>query len=937
MDISNKGSIIDRYLAYFRELNEVYAHNNGANIMNINLDDESKVLETFMSLDWSFSGEDTTYLSHDIHPYPAKFPPQIPAHIINMLSSFGETIWDPFGGSGTTALEAIINNRKCISTDINPIGGIIGKAKTTGLSAVDEQEMDHFIARLEYYDCNKNSLCEYFHSHKNVLNMEIPDIPNIEKWFEETVICELAFIKSIIKNELKSQTNNNIARASLSKIVTKLSNQENETTYRAIKRQTFIGETVSSFLKDLRANYEKIKDLSSIIGYKSCEFVTANVMEELVGKDNLIKNNSVDLVVTSPPYPNAFDYHLYHRFRIFWLDGDPREMGKVEIGSHLKYQKSNYDFEQFKIEMRPVLENCYRALKAGRYAVFVLGNALFNGVEYETAELIGKVAEEIGFKIIGIIDRQLPETKRTVKSWARRATTEQMLILRKPSSNNFISLKPVEYRLWPYEKVISDLERKALTHSDKDDFETADIEILKKIKKLTFYKGYTINDSEFETWQRILEHGADDDISERKDPKFLTHGIHPYKGKFYPQLVRPLLNILGIEQGGCVFDPFCGSGTVPLEAILNGYDAFGCDINPVAIEIGKAKNSIFKVSSYDFEKQITMFEKELQNYEEVEPEGIFDKDAMEEIKSWFPEKVIAKMAFILQKIQIVPDERIRRFLKVILSSIIREISQQDPSDLRIRRRKEPIDDASVIEMYLENLDKQNQNIMTYFHICNNAPEKIGESKIWRGNSTNVEEVKKNIGDKKIDIVITSPPYATALPYIDTNRLNMLVLDGINASRRVPIEAEMTGTREINKSTRILYEEKIKKSDFDAITSDCAKDIIKTIYNQNKNADVGFRRKNMAALIYMYFRDMSMVLNTLNEIVKDTGYVCLVIGDTKTTTGEKEVVIKTTEMLRETGRNLGWNLIEDIPISVTVENYKHMKKSITENNILIFQK
>ena len=73
------------------------------------------------------------------------------------------------------------------------------------------------------------------------------------------------------------------------------------------------------------------KALSSLIGYRSAQFITANVMEPVVGEDCAIKKGSVDFIVTSPPYPNAFDYHLYHRFRIFWLDGDPREMGKVIV------------------------------------------------------------------------------------------------------------------------------------------------------------------------------------------------------------------------------------------------------------------------------------------------------------------------------------------------------------------------------------------------------------------------------------------------------------------------------------------------------------------------------------------------------------------------------------------------------------------------------
>ena len=392
-----------------------------------------------------------------------------------------------------------------------------------------------------------------------------------------------------------------------------------------------------------------------------------------------------------------------------------------------------------------------------------------------------------------------------------------------------------------------------------------------------------------------------------------------------------------VEAGRKVFDPFCGSGTVILESILNGYDAYGCDINPIAAEIAIVKSTIFKVTPYEFEKQVSMFRNCIERFVESDYENMFFTDTLDEIRSWFPKKVISKMGFILAEIRKVPDECIRNFLNVILSSIIREISQQEPSDLRIRRRKEAIEDAPVLELYIKNLDKQYNNIMDFHQVKSNAPESMGEAHIWQGTSANIESVNSKIEKNSIDIVITSPPYATALPYIDTNRLNMLVLGGYTSEKRVPIEAAMTGTREINKSTRLMFESLIANHDYGKICSETAKDIINRIYTQNKDANVGFRKKNMAALIYMYFQDMSLVMETLNQVVKPDGPICIVIGDTKTTTGEEKIIIRTTQMLRETGTAMGWQLIDDIPISVTKEKYLHMYNSITENNILIFKK
>src|SRR5713226_5386517 len=72
------------------------------------LGDAKKVLHQLEQIGWAFTSDNTTYLSHDIHPYPAKFIPQIPRHLIARLSLPGETVWDPFGGSGTTALESVL-------------------------------------------------------------------------------------------------------------------------------------------------------------------------------------------------------------------------------------------------------------------------------------------------------------------------------------------------------------------------------------------------------------------------------------------------------------------------------------------------------------------------------------------------------------------------------------------------------------------------------------------------------------------------------------------------------------------------------------------------------------------------------------------------------------------------------------------------------------
>lgn len=99
-------SVFDEYKNYLEEKDIDIGKNTEEKALQF--ESEEMVLEEFKNTDWSFAGDDTTYLSHDIHPYPAKFPPQLPAQIIKMLSSSGEKVWDPFGGEWHNRIRSVI-------------------------------------------------------------------------------------------------------------------------------------------------------------------------------------------------------------------------------------------------------------------------------------------------------------------------------------------------------------------------------------------------------------------------------------------------------------------------------------------------------------------------------------------------------------------------------------------------------------------------------------------------------------------------------------------------------------------------------------------------------------------------------------------------------------------------------------------------------------
>ena len=94
---------------------------------------------------------------------------------------------------------------------------------------------------------------------------------------------------------------------------------------------------------------------------------------------------------------------------------------------------------------------------------------------------------------------------------------------------------------------------------------------------------------------QLLLFGTDGALPNRRCLRYGTHGIHEYRGKFFPQLVRSLLNIANVPENGIVADPMCGSGTTAVEAVLGGHHALGVDMNPLSVLMARTKCAVLAV------------------------------------------------------------------------------------------------------------------------------------------------------------------------------------------------------------------------------------------------------------------------------------------------------------------------------------------------------
>jgi DNA modification methylase len=887
-------------------------------------------LDRLSAIDWSFAEEATNFLGHDVHPYPAKFIPQLPGNLIARLSGRGEAVLDPFGGSGTTALEANRLGRRATSVDANPLAALIGRVKTTPLNRQSALELQGLHAALagERTRLPQDPVAEIIR-----LSAHIPVIPNRAKWFAENALAELALIKERI-TRIESDLARDIALVALSRMVIWASFQDSETRYKSVPREVARGSVLARYLRELSSLYSSLTLDRQLCRFGRPNFITGDARK--LG-DCQLGDGSFDLIVTSPPYGNATDYHLYHRFRLLWLGFSPIDLGRQEIGSHLKHQREASGFDAYAGDIEAALAEICRVLKSGRYAALVLGSSIYKGEAFDVAEQLGSDAARMGFDAARVIRRPLPANRRSFGPAARRATDESILVLRKRTRSSMLVLKPPPYRLWPYEAELRVREARQLLGCEPTR-DGADLKVevcparAVRARDLVFTHLVSADGAPpAPTWQAVLENGGASDSASRKDPKYATHGLHPYKGKFYPQLARSLMNMAGIPAGATVLDPFCGSGTTLLEASLNGMRPFGCDMHPLAAQIARVKTDVLLVEPDLLRETVSAVLGILESIPNPLPDfrDDFPENCRDEINRWFSESVIRKLAWLLRAIRRHAGGVVRDFLEVVLSGIIREISHQEPTDLRIRYRAVKLNDANVFGLFKGRLIEQFGRIEKFWSAYPAAPHALGRANVALGDNRSSHTFHSlGLDTGSVDAVITSPPYATALPYIDTDRLSLLVLHNLSSAERRPIEWGLTGSREISNGDRRTFEEAAHE-----LPTGCSSFLTDIRAALEKDDDAGFRKKNQPALLTRYLRDMAAAMTNLAGFCRQGADCMIVIGDNRTELGGQAFRIPTTDLVQEIGVNSGFTLVERLPITVTTDNHLHIKNAITENAVL----
>jgi DNA modification methylase len=391
----------------------------------------------------NFHGENSSYASHDLHAFAAKFPPQLPRLFIRGLTSPGDTVLDPMMGSATTVVEAIIEGRKGIGLDIDPLALRIGKVKTLNIPINIVREAGYRVLSKANHLLTQEKRME--RALSDVFDPKTKSF--IDYWFWPITQRELMALILAIQEEPNPFCRGLLELTFSSIIVTK-SGGVSRARDLAHSRPHLDPEkkpknALEQFGIRLRKNLNSISQLKQKGGPPS---IIASDAKKLP-----IVSETIDLIVTSPPYANAIDYMRAHKFSLVWL-GESVDylsqmragyIGSEGVGSHEPnhlpentraiagqlYQcdkKKAAVLAKYFMEMKAVLSEMYRVLRKHAAAIIIVGPSVMRGVDVQTHSCLAEISEQIGFDVVKVAERTLDRNKRLMPSSFRKNTTSMI-------------------------------------------------------------------------------------------------------------------------------------------------------------------------------------------------------------------------------------------------------------------------------------------------------------------------------------------------------------------------------------------------------------------------------------------------------------------------------------------------------------------------------
>lgn len=385
--------------------------------------------------------------------------------------------------------------------------------------------------------------------------------------------------------------------------------------------------------------------------------------------------------------------------------------------------------------------------------------------------------------------------------------------------------------------------------------------------------------------------------------KKYTHNIHAYPAMMIPPISENLIRIMKTNQPGIknLLEPFAGSGTVLLEGLLANMNVWGIDLNPLACLISKAKCTPInpeklKKTSETFLKRITT---------DINNESVkIDKPDFYNIDYWFKDYVIKHLQIIKQRIKEIDDKDIRTLYWVSFSETVRDCSNTRNNEFKLYRIAEDKlseFNPSVLDVFETNLKKCEQGMAELY-------------KNYQGDCS-VEILAKDTRNfdlnKKMDLMITSPPYGDSRTTVAYGQFSRLSLQWLDLEDYNYVSSQI----EKDKLDKYLLGGKNNIAD-NNLPSESLKESLKAIASVDKKR---------ALDVLSFYVDLDKCIASITKHMKVNSYQFWVVGNRTV----KKVNIPTNAIISELGAQYNLITVATIPRNISS---KRMPKENSPTNI-----
>lgn len=387
-------------------------------------------------------------LTHYLFRYPAKFHPPVARTLIEKFTNPQDVILDPFCGSGTLLVEALPLGRRIIGVDVDPVATFVSHTKILPISArrlrvaaqklltvlANFERSEHDYERLMFEDLTDAE----FQAEIQSENLSLPAIPNLLHWFRRYVAVDLGIIRREINRLQIAPSPRKFLKLCYASIIRKSSNADPvpvsglEVTSHMLKLEKK-GRNVNPYLLLRHAMARALDDWEQFERRAGANRKLGQVRYGNAAQIQKYIRKPVDVVITSPPYHNAVDYHRRHTLEMYWLDLIDSRQARLALRLHYigldRVPKSNSvvlsskltsalaqkwekkitsfneqrarNFKHYVCSMTKCLTGLAALLPAGHRAIFVVGKNSWNGSEIPTIDLFNEMAAS-GFHLVDL-------------------------------------------------------------------------------------------------------------------------------------------------------------------------------------------------------------------------------------------------------------------------------------------------------------------------------------------------------------------------------------------------------------------------------------------------------------------------------------------------------------------------------------------------------